>query len=185
MAGYIIRAAVSDETNEGWVWMSGQPSRTVVKITDPKTRRTVFCEVREFDNNFINTYNHAPRISIDTPRQTIVMSEWYRGALGFLEKTGPDNKTDCRELNVQRTGIQAWGTLRAASHHPNLIARLSTRLGILGAWLGIVGFVGALAPLADNAIAKWITIVVALGFGILGMIVCRGPARPPARNSCG
>jgi hypothetical protein len=184
MVGYIIRAAISDETNEGWVWMSGHPSRTVVKITDPKTRRAVFCEVREFDDNFLKKYNHSPRTSIDTPGQTIVMSEWYRGALGFLERTGPDNKTNRRELNVQRTSIQAWGALRAASHHPNLIVRLSTRLGVLGVWLGIAGVVLALTALVDNAIARYIFILVGIAVCIPGLVAWITPPPPPARNSC-
>lgn len=191
MTNYIIRAALHDEENQGWVWMDGYPSRSVVQIIDSKTHGTVFCQVREVDDNFIKWYNQPGRIPITSRQQTIVMSGWYRGALGFLETTGDDNKTNRRELDVQPAGMSAWAGLRAASHHPDLVVRLSTRLGVLGTWLGIVGLVAGLAPLLvqmfdSDAAAKWATIVTAfaivIGTGILGGIVCRGARRPSARN---
>jgi hypothetical protein len=41
---YAIFAALSDQTNEGWVWFSNPPllTHTIVKVRHPKTGRIVF-----------------------------------------------------------------------------------------------------------------------------------------------
>ena len=57
MENYIARAALRDEANEGWIWVDGLPSRTIVKVTNWESRswsirqrRSVVCEVREIDD---------------------------------------------------------------------------------------------------------------------------------------
>ena len=61
MTSYIIRAALAEEANEGWVWLeTKRPSRSVVKIKDCVTKHTVFCQIRKLDGNFIKKYNKNP-----------------------------------------------------------------------------------------------------------------------------
>ena len=92
MHTFIVRAALRDEANEGWIWTDGFPSRTVVKITNCDgekwffQRRCVVCEVREFDRNFFAHYNKDRRLSVpENSRQpTVVLSHWYRSALVLL-----------------------------------------------------------------------------------------------------
>jgi hypothetical protein len=180
---FIIRAALAEEANEGWVWMAtNMPSRSVVKIKDCATKRTVFCQIRNFDENFLEKYKEDPakrRKEITEPSKTIVMSEWYRDALGGFLTTQRGGKE--RELKINPAYIWGWRSLRAASHHPDLATRLGTRLGVLGAWLGIVGLILSLIPLVEGAFelkrcGMFILLLVALAVtlltGILGIWGC-------------
>ena len=179
MASYIIRAALDEETNDGWVWMA-LPSRTVVRIRCDTG--AVFCQVRKIDKNFLKKYNDpaGSRIRISNPDETIVMAEWYRNALGGFGTTAADNKNDRQELDVKQLRRWGWSSLRAACYQPNDVVRLGTRLGVLGAWLGIVGLMPpALSVLkGDDASNKWILLAIALLSGILLICACRGPRRP-------
>jgi hypothetical protein len=141
---YIVRAALGEETNEGWVWICGPSSahldsRTIVSIERPGHNYRVYAEVRKIDGNFCQRYNASPRISVDCEDDTIVMAWWYRRALAIQDITKHDNRTDRVSLKVKEAKIWGWRSLRAACHHPDPVVRLGTRLGVLGAWLGLLG----------------------------------------------
>ena len=190
MVEYIVRAARDEETNEGWIWMKFHPSRTVVKITKrPKPcwqfwqRRSVYCQVRNFDQNFLGKYNNNQSRRIKIPcknrESTIVMSQWYRDALGGFGTTNKDNKTGKVELCVKPAKLAGWRSVRAACHHPDIVVRLGTRLGVLGLGLGIVGF----APVVTQGLelgaecSRCVILAIAL---LIGLLACRGPRRPLA-----
>ena len=111
MTSYIIRAALAEEANEGWVWLeTKRPSRSVVKIKDCVTKHTVFCQIRKLDGNFIKKYNKNPStINITNSSKTIVMSEWYRDALGGFPTTYKS-----KNKKEERAGDQAGLYLRLA-----------------------------------------------------------------------
>jgi hypothetical protein len=141
---YVIRHALSEEANEGWVWIHDpcrkEPlgKRAVVTIRRPGHCRCVYVEVRKIDCNFLRQYNRRPRINIRCELETITMSEWYRDALGI--RATDENNCDGRvQLNVRKANLWGWRSLRAACHHPDPVVRLGTRLGILGVWLGLSG----------------------------------------------
>ena len=140
MANYIIRAALAEETNDGWV--SG-PSirdldpRTVVRTRRPNRCCSVYAEVCTIDANFLRQYNASSRISIDCKQDTVVMAEWYRSALAIRGTTNEDNSTGRVSLIVSEARVRGWRSLRAACHHPDPVVRLGTRLGMLGAWLAV------------------------------------------------
>jgi len=82
-----VYAALRDDVSEGHVWLEkpGLPARCVVTITNTQNGRTVYCESFQFEKNFLSEYNQSPRIKIDSPASSIVMSYWYRAHLGGLE----------------------------------------------------------------------------------------------------
>jgi hypothetical protein len=95
MTKFNVLAALRDEANEGWVWTTGLKSRTVVCITNPDKNRSVFCQVRTIDENFrqqyeqsadeksrLNREGKSPRLDLNSDHTPIVMSQWYRDALG-------------------------------------------------------------------------------------------------------
>src|SRR5690349_18729503 len=88
---YVIYAALADQTDKGWVWFKDPelPTRTIVKVYNPASGRKVFCESRKIDNNFRNAYNKDPRATIANQDcdKALVMSEWYRCALGVFGTT--------------------------------------------------------------------------------------------------
>jgi len=73
---YAIFAALSDQTNEGWIWFSNPSlhTRTIVKVRNPKAGRVVFCESRKIDPNFLAEYKQSAR-EIENPDKALVMSE--------------------------------------------------------------------------------------------------------------
>jgi hypothetical protein len=181
---YIVRAALAEDTNDGWVWICGPSSkhlrsRTVVKMRCPNRCRSVYTEVRKIDHNFIQKYNQSPRIPIVCERDTIVMAEWYRRALGINDTTELDNNTGTVQLIVTQTGLLGWRSIRAACHHPDPVVRLGTRLGLLGAWLGFLGAWLGLLGACDMP-----RMALQIGFGFLGFLAVAGvwagwgPPRP-------
>jgi hypothetical protein len=137
MGSYAIRKALKDETNEGWIWLARQ-SRTVVKNKNPRGKRAVYSQVRDIrDPNFLKHYNQpgGGRRLISDEHHTMVMSQWYRLGLG-IPGTATEAELEVKEFG--RWGWRWWGELRAASHHPDIVVRLATGLGVLGAYLGIL-----------------------------------------------
>ena len=78
---YDIYAALHEESNAPWVWLSTPdlPSRTIVRIRSEKPKRTIYCEYRKIDANFIRYYNRdEQRRNITEPSIVLVISTWYR-----------------------------------------------------------------------------------------------------------
>lgn len=182
---YIIRAALREEVNDGWVWLDGFPSRTVIEIKNSDTDRTVICQARKFDDNFIKYYNKSDsgRYMIEIGCNIIVMSDWYRDVLGIPGTTADDNRIDRVTLTVRSyEKWKCWGHLRAACHHPDIVVRLGTRLGALGAGLGLLGVgLGALSLIQADGYGKWLS----CGIGVILFVLvaflwwfCRGPEMP-------
>jgi len=131
-----VFAALRDELGEEHVWLErpGWPARCVVVIKNPSNRTKVYCEAFQFDDNFIRSYNQAPRVNIDDRQSSIVMSYWYRAHLGDLE-TQKDYT-----LEVIKA-MPVWGPLMACMGHPQAIVRVALRLAVWSVFLGIIGIV--------------------------------------------
>ena len=178
MTEYIIRAALHDETNDGWVWTRKQVSRTVIRITNPANGRFVYCQAREIDDNFERQYNEKPRHNL-TQHDTVVMSQWYRDALGGIKTTHPNNKTGRVELNIRPVGYlhKWWVPLRVAAHHPEIVVRIGVTLGVLGFGLGLVSLLPSMLEiLAIPKPCQAPTILSASALAlVLGYLCCRRP----------
>ena len=203
MTKYIIRAALRDETNEGWVWMagSGYRSRTIVRITVPDGTRKAFCQVRQIDENFLDHYNQSDkeksrlvregkkhRIDIDPKTPTIVMSEWYRDALGGFSTTTKKNGWKEIELEFQPYdhGLKhLLGQLLAASQHPDISVRLGTRLGVLGTWLGLMGILPTFWELVglNTCLRPITTLLIGAVTAAFGIWISWTPPPPPLKSN--
>jgi hypothetical protein len=187
MTKYIIRKALHEEANEGWVWISGLPSRAIVRISNPVKRREIFCQVRKLDDNFRKIYNDDPRkrrfhiINADT----IVMSQWFRDGLGEIETTDGDNKNGLADLEIVTYDHcwRWWGSVRAAAHHPEIIVRIGVSLGVLGFGLGLVGLLPTLLEILGipKTCQPYITLACAILVLLLGGLSSRRPK--PIRSS--
>ena len=185
---FIIRAALSEETNDGWVWVhmpaKSFAPRTIVRV-DRRLRghrfRT-YVEARTIDDNFRRNYNAcSKRIAVVEQRDTLVMAEWYRDALRIPRTTAPDNVTDMVSLSVVSARMPVWPSLRAACHHPALSVRLGTRLGMVGVCLGVVGlWVGLLGTDALQDVGdgnEILGVVCVIVLPLLAILASRGPYR--------
>jgi hypothetical protein len=142
-----IYASLDDHIGEGFVWLerSGLPARCVVKVTNPESKRSVFCEALQLEQNFLQRYNQEPRYTITDPTSSIVMSAWYRVRLGGLETQ--------REYTLDVVAANSWyGKIRARVHHPQIVVRVavwlvvSVALGALGVILGAIGILPKSCP---------------------------------------
>jgi hypothetical protein len=197
MTKYIVRAALHDETNEGWVWTTDHHSRNVVCIVRPDNKRKVYCIVRKIDDNFLDTYNQTPderkalkalgkkcRINIDLKNEhpTIVMGQWYRDALGGFATTNKDNGNRLVELEINHPcrWISWWSSLRASAHHPDIAVRIGVSLGAVGVILGAIALIPTLLDIfAISKSCQWlVTLAAALMSILLGYCACRRPPPP-------
>jgi hypothetical protein len=173
---YTVFAALAEQTNEGGIWFRSPdlPTRTLVKIYNPATGRSTFCYSRRLDSNFVREYNDRPHtVKIKNPDRAMVISEWYRQALG-IRSTSFFSKQDV-PLTITPQRLETWGALRAACHHPDIVARIGTRLGILGTWLGLVGIAAPILDLLDmTKCARVVSLIaVAVVAGLIAWIAGR------------
>ena len=190
---FIVRAAVSEETNNGWVWVQTPCDTRLDSELTPRTIVTIkqkgepcwsciYVEVRKIDDNFRKQYNcKASTVSICQKKNVVVMSEWYRQALGIVKTTPKNDESQTEILLINRSKLPVWRSLRAACHHPDLVVRLGTRLGITGVWLGIVGVgLGLMGTNVLNCVqyGKVLLASIFLLFAILGIVAARRPHRP-------
>lgn len=134
-----VFASLRDDAHQGWVWLqkTGLPARSIVKITNPKSGRTVYCEALQIESNFLDKYNRKPRIPITDPSSSIVLNGWYRAFLG-----GIATQSEC-DLTVKLAN-GPWGKFRACTHHPQTVVRVAAWLGLLSIVLGLISvFLGA------------------------------------------
>jgi hypothetical protein len=141
-----IYASLDDHIGEGFVWLqnSDLPARCVVKITNPETKRVVFCEALQLEENFLKRYNQPPRYMIKDPGSSIIMSGWYRIRLGGLQTQ--------HEYALEVTEADSWcAKIRACLHHPQIVVRVAVWLGLVSVALGALGVIlGAISVWPRN-----------------------------------
>jgi len=177
---YKIFPALYDEAGESWIWFTEPPlpSRTVVRVKNPQTKRVVYCESREIDPNFLKHYNQHPRSKIENPDEALVIGEWYRDALGGFETT--HTSASLVKLDIKPAPCPGWRGLRASCQHPDIAVRIGTRLGVIGLWLGVVGLLPTVLELGgiERECRLWPVVAVAVAGVLAGWCACRGVKSP-------
>lgn len=139
---YTLYAALHDDIGEGFIWLPKPdlPPRAVVKISHTLNgcRRTIFCEALQLESNFLNCYNRPGRRQIADSGSSIVLSHWYRAMLG---PPGQPLRTGAEILLNIVAANSFWARLRAQWQHPQLVVRVATWLGVIGAGLGVPGLI--------------------------------------------
>jgi hypothetical protein len=158
-----VHTALHEESSDGWIWASntGLRPRSIVQITNRETARSVHCEYREIDTFFLRRFNRdkphgASEMTLE--ENPIAIGLWYRAALG-IPGVGKG-----AELELAPQKFKGIAAIRAGSQHPDVMTRLATRLGILGAWLGVTSIVVSLLSLNPNSL---LFRAAAIGFAIL------------------
>ena len=200
-------AALHDDTDKGWVWVlldpeDGYLSRSTIRIQ--RGNRTVYCEHRNFDANFVRRYDSEEEtrcmyfpdkptarrrgpVELQELKDVIVISSWYRSALGGFESQASGG--EAQELNISKPRIAFWADLRAGCHHPEPIVRITTRLALLGAWLGMVALLLAIASIKPIGLMlekyelspELVATLVGGAFGLLCVFAGRGVKRTVAQ----
>ncbi len=173
---YKTFAALAEESNSGWVWLwptDELESRKIVKIVH--NGRKVFCECRTINDNFRNLYNRPPRISIpENPKNALIIGQWYRDALGGI-KTQDDVP-----LAITPAKIPIWRAVRAAAHHPDVMVRLFTYLGVIAVWSAALSLLASFLP-ANGVVFSVGPRMISFIFALLFGVVCIGACWPIRR----
>lgn len=162
---YSVFSALHEETDKGWVWAlleeaEGFRSRMTIKISH--AGRSVYCEYRTIDTNFVKRYDcsdhtkcmyfknkeeakHESVNDLTSLREVIVISDWYRKALGDFGTTWKTGER--QKLAISKPRCALWADLRAACQHPEPGVRVATRVAILGTWLGVTALLPALVEI--------------------------------------
>lgn len=173
-------AAQHEESDKGWVWSKKEETltRTIVLLKNRENKRSVYCEYRELDRNFVNLYNDEhrkfdPKYSLPTnPKlwnDIIIIGGWYREALGHIKQQSSI------DLEIVKPFLSSWAGLRAACQHPDYGVRVATRSAVIGTWLGVIGLVFAVLPSLHLSMREGAGISAALL--ILALLICRGANR--------
>ena len=132
-----IYAALREEIDDGHVWLSQKSlkPRCVVKIQ--ANGKTVYCEVRQIDDNFIDHYNKdkSGRLPIEDRESSIVMGYWHRAKLGDGNEPLQTGSTEC--FLVEKA-LPGWGGIRAGWDHPQIVVRTAMGLALLSVVLGVL-----------------------------------------------
>lgn len=135
---YVVYAALHDESNSGWIWLSRPQlgSRSLIRVKNLDNGRKVLCQLREIDDNFVALYNARSRtfrLQSYHREKAAIISDWYRSGLGIRNTQSSVN------LEVTPACIPCWHAIRACCQHPEPVVRLATRLGVWSLVLGSLG----------------------------------------------
>jgi hypothetical protein len=133
---YSIYAALREDVNSGWVWISVPKfrQREVICVKNVALDKKIYCEVLQIDDNYLNYYNAKGqgRKAIKKDASVLVMNEWYRNLLGDLPTQS--------EYEFQVSEAGNWhGRIMSCFQHPQIIVRVATWLGVISVVLGVVG----------------------------------------------
>ena len=130
-----VFASLVEDVNSGWIRIpEGQINqRSVVKVKNLDTGKTVLCEALSIDRNFIKHYNEQiSTFDIENPAESIVINEWYRIKLG-IKQTHSSHNFDIS------TKKRCFGKTRASLQHPQIVVRVAIYLGIISVIIGFIG----------------------------------------------
>jgi hypothetical protein len=136
-----VFASLIDDMSNGHVWLS-DPSlglRSIAKITNTQTDKTIYCEALQIDDNFLNAYAAPHRKPMTDPESAIVMSHWYRSRLGI-------GRTQVAPPFRVTRALWGWGQFRACTGHPQVVVRVAVWLGLSGVIISGIGTAATLWP---------------------------------------
>ncbi|MET0105865.1 MAG: hypothetical protein ABW072_12105 [Sedimenticola sp.] len=118
-----------------WVTNPGVPSRTVAKITNPDSKKHVYCEILEMDVNYRGNYNGTTHTrNITEGIESAVVNSWYRQRLGLVK-----NEKANLEITIPCCTPQIMRQIKAGLSHPDSAVRLACDLAVVSVLLGTTG----------------------------------------------
>lgn len=136
MKKYRICASLSEEAKEGWVWISPSNDLTseFVKIENPESGKSIICERRIVDENYIKNYNSRKgTINIKNDDNVLILNDSFRTKLGGIS-TQSEISLEIKDANGL---IEKY--ISAPLHHPHPFVRIGIKLGLISVFSGLIG----------------------------------------------
>jgi hypothetical protein len=129
VAKYLVCPSRLEEVHEGLVWIKQNTivRRTIVKISNPATDETFFCEALPIDSTDRDYYEATKEHDL-----VIFMNGWYRKKLGGI----PVNQQVELEL---KTTKNLYGSVKAAMDHPQSIIKITLLFALLSIVISVTG----------------------------------------------
>jgi hypothetical protein len=139
---YKIHKALWENIEFGSIWIGNQsgqqfPPRTVVKVTNKRNEREIFCELQTIEAHFGKKYKEKFGIDLVEPEKVAFISGWYRSLLNVAV----DEEV---ELEVKKAD-RLYGRIRSSLDHPEVIVRVSVYLAIWSIILGVIAILIAVS----------------------------------------
>lgn len=132
---FTVYAALFDDLNQGYIWLDGDHLfREVIKITNAKNKKSIYCVALNIEGNFRCKYNDSNTFKLNESKKAIVISQWYREGLGVDRQEVVDLEI-CRSDDFFKS---CYWKMRACQTHPELTNRVAFWLGISGVFFGLV-----------------------------------------------
>lgn len=133
---YRVLAALDRHLDSGFVWTNDPRvhGRSLIRILNPETGKSIYCEALRADKNFMAQYASGNTFQPSPTTPFIVINGWYRANLEIDETNADINLSIelCKGFLAQ---------IRAGLAHPQVIARIATILGLTGVLLGVLGLI--------------------------------------------
>ncbi len=176
---YEVHSALSDDSNEGWVWIKLpqdtylykeiKDRRRVIRIKR-KDAKPVYCEALLADPFYLKKWKEK---GIDKFKNdsVIFISAWYR----YLLRLSSDDIGKIIDLDVEPLDSGSLRELVALLYqyprnHPQAVVRTASMMGIIGFGLGVIGIgLGILSIISTN-IPGFVFCGVGFAITLLGII---------------
>jgi hypothetical protein len=158
-----LHYAISEDIANGWIWVETSEHDLASKL-EAKRRvarvshgaKAIFCEVIHVDDYDLERFNHfyeqhgvsQLHRGVDGKFQRaerVFINHWYRRKLGIEVKAG-----ESLLLNIAVKSNPHAQARACIQHHPQLVVRIATWLGVVALGLGLLGVGLAAFPLADQ-----------------------------------
>ena len=132
---YLIKAALSQDALESWVWSNDTniTSRGFIIIENTSSNKKIKTFKRTIDENFINLYNKADTKKISSQDHIIIMNEYLRDRLGVKQN-------ECFDLRIKSAGFLDK-LFFIHLDHPNPTVQYANRATIASCILAIIALV--------------------------------------------
>lgn len=145
---YFIRATLSGESLEPWVWVNDNSINGFIRIENLNNGKTIRTYKRTIDRNFIKVYNEIRAINhlqFNSNEFSLIINEYYRNKLG-LETNQYANLLVKNEKWYNKIIQVHWGHPHPTVQYTNRVTIISFAAGILGIGLAIWSMIESTCP---------------------------------------
>lgn len=148
---FLILPARKEDIEQGYIWIKNSEIeiRTLVKINNIESKKTIYCEALNADVYYLNGIKNKKIDEDNRPDTSIIfMNAWYRNQLKIIEH---------KRYFLLIEPIKKWPFTWFALYkyyclHPNSAYRFATTISIVSLVVGLIGLLtGVFSTCSNNS----------------------------------